>query len=199
MAQSGTVCCWAIRLWYSRMTCAYSALAYSAPRRSIRARMMSGAACGSGCQGGDHRVILRERRAGQRVTRLFFAGRGIGKAHQFGGGVQLQVTLFRRRQFDAIRRCREQGNQSGCGSGSPSGWPARFCFAVHDRGSACPPTAGPSFCPAAGRHRRASAGAQRSPAPPPATSFAERLAVLAGIGERFDIADTIVVAAGGPG
>lgn len=104
MAQSGTVCCWAIRLWYSRMTCAYSALAYSAPRRSIRARMMSGAACGSGVPCGDHRVILRERRAGQRVTRLFFAGRGIGKAHQFGGGVQLQVTLFRRRQFDAIRR-----------------------------------------------------------------------------------------------
>ena len=56
-----------------------------------------------GTPGGDHRVVLRQRRAGQRVTRIFFTGRRIGKAHQLGGGVQLQVALFRGRQFDAIR------------------------------------------------------------------------------------------------
>ncbi len=53
-------------------------------------------------------------------------------------------------------------------------------------------------CPAAGRHRESVCRcATLACSATQATRFAERLAVLAGIGERFDIADTIVVAARG--
>ncbi len=165
MAQSGTVCCWAIRLWYSRMTCAYSALAYSAPRRSIRTDDV-GRSLWVRVPGGDPRVILRERRAGQRVTRLFFRGKGYRQGAPVRRRRSAASDAFPQASVRRYSPGRERGINPVAGQGrhqaGQRGFVLRFTIEdlrVHQQ---LVPA-----CPAAGRHRRASAGAQRSPAPPP--------------------------------
>ena len=146
-----------------------------------------------GVPGGDHRVILRERRAGQRVTRLFFAGRGIGKAHQFGGGVQLQVTLFRRRQFDAIRQAESRGINPVAGQGRHQAGQRGFVLRITIEDLRVHQQLVPAFAqPQVDIGERLQVRNARL-LRHQATRFAERLAVLAGIGQRLDIADTIVV------
>jgi len=146
-----------------------------------------------GVPGGNHRVILRERRAGQRVTRVFFAGRGIGKAHQFGGGVQLQIALFRRRQFDAIRQAESRGIDPVAGQGRHQAGQRGFVlrFAIEDL--RVNQQLVPAFAkPQVDIRERLQVGNARL-LRHQATRFAERFAVLAGIGQRLDIADTIIV------